>query len=460
MHFSMHTIPHEGWIEYLGYTRSRDRALRGWDDKCVLDSSTPLEYIGTVARWPEHNLDLVKLQEDYALLSALETPCAGWGVPSLDRLSVSQSLSFKLVQAILIDHADIFSNPDVLCQRRLHNMCCWKIVSAAAPSLLRCLPMSTPQLQGSDVLGKTLGGSHARPPRLSPNLFLWYEDNEEQYYADVEANIDKSWDHLYWTLRGCLVGFCPRLDTPDFVKSEVLSAVEALKRSPSGKTVALIFSGRHVMAVSIGDRSIRHTPPVVVHDPKLAIQDGALLMIHLLNTRLGNKTFEALSQPNGSDVALTSGTLPPEILYDIIHYTDHDTFQGFASVCRYTRSICLSYPRVNNSTLLQAVNGGFLVRDVGTGCESVAHMRRVGWKVHKDLDSTFHVRQSGYGTASQAKKEFVVVNGIRIYRNFTYSERSAKMTAPVNLRMIGVWGQWVMQDGVVEDENAATTPQV
>ncbi|KAF8600435.1 hypothetical protein BDV93DRAFT_559408, partial [Ceratobasidium sp. AG-I] len=278
------------------------------------------------------------------------------------------------------------------------------------------------------------------------NLFLWDDRYDDEYYETAKAQKNKSWDHRYWTLRGCLVTFCPRLDTPGFVKSEVLAAVQGLQRSPSAKSVALVYSGRQVMAVSISNGVVRHTPAVLFHNSKLAMKDGALLMMHLLNLRLGNKTFETLSQPCSADVALTSDILPAKVLRNIIHYADFNTFLQFGSVCQYTRSLCLSYPRVNNSTLMRAVNGSFLVRDVETGDESLKLLRRAGWEVHKELDSTFHIRQSGYGTDSQAKCEFTVVHRKDSYRHFTYSERSEDMVEEVNLRMIGVWGQWSLED--------------
>ncbi|KAG8727178.1 hypothetical protein FRC10_006334, partial [Ceratobasidium sp. 414] len=108
IHFSLHHLPLETWKTYVGHSRSAPRSLV----QSCLKSDTPLECIGTVSRWSKLSLDTNQLGKRYESLNAVETQTSDWGVPSWDELSVSQTLCTKLVQAILVDHADVFRNPD------------------------------------------------------------------------------------------------------------------------------------------------------------------------------------------------------------------------------------------------------------------------------------------------------------------------------------------------------------
>ncbi|KAG9096142.1 hypothetical protein FS749_009047 [Ceratobasidium sp. UAMH 11750] len=364
IHFSLHHLPLDAWQRYVGHSRSAPNYLV----RSCLKSNTPLECIGAVSRWSKLSLDTNRIDEDYEYLRAIETQASDWGVPGWDELSVSQTLCTKLVQAILTDHADIFTNPDVADQRSMHNLCCWQLVSAAAPSLLVCPPMAQAQLDLPNTLVAPrfqLGSWHAGPHFFEGNIRMLegLEKYQLEFYQEMQERKMNAWDHVYWTLRGCLIMFCPRLDTPDHVKVEILSTVAALRRSPSGKSVAVVFSGKHVIAVSVDDGVIRHSPPLLVHDLKMNLQDGALLLVHLLNPQPGNKTYHHLSQRWEPEFKGPSGVFPGEILTEIIHYADYEAWSLFFQVSYYTRSVCLSHPRVNDSILLRAVDGGFMVRD-------------------------------------------------------------------------------------------------
>ncbi|KAG8704102.1 hypothetical protein FRC08_002446 [Ceratobasidium sp. 394] len=462
IHFSLHHLPLDAWQAYVGHSRSAPNYLV----RSCLKSDTPLECIGTVSRWSKLLLDTSRPDDGYEYLRAIETQASDWGVPGWDELPVSQTLCTKLVQAILIDHADIFTNPDVAGQRSMHNLCCWQVVSASAPSLLVCLPMKGDKLSDSDELVFQLGDEwpeEAKPHRFQGNIEMQkdFEGYETEWHYDRMKEMKQdNWDHVNWALRGCLITFCPRLDAPEFVKSEVVAMVAALKRSPSGKTVGIVYSGKHVVAVSIDGDMVRHTPALLVHDITLNIQDGALLLVHLLTAQLGNKTFESLSQTHDTTHRASSGVFPGEILTEIIHYSDYQTYLRFFHVSHYTRAVCLSYPRINESILLRAVDGGFMVRNRIAGIHHTGHMRRVDWRVHKQLDSSFHIRQAGAYTSDGAKSEFVVpMPDQRLYRCFTESRRRENMTEIVALRVIVVWGRWVMRDGLTDNENQAATPK-
>ncbi|KAG8738568.1 hypothetical protein FRC12_016711 [Ceratobasidium sp. 428] len=389
--------------------------------------NTTLEYIGTVWRLPKDTLDAYELDENYNSLHAVETKASEWGVTNWDDLSPSQALSTKLVQAVLVDHADVFTNPDVADQRGMYNLCCWQVVSAAAPSLLVCPPgLDRPNRSKILRLPKTSGSLEvAKPHCFEGNVCPreWGEDGLK-FQETMREKKQDNWDYIRWTLRGCLIMFCPRLDTDEFVKSEVVATVAALNGSPSGKSVGIAYSGKHVVAVAIDGSIVRHTPALPVYDLRLNIQDGALLLVHLLGAQLGNKTFEGLSHRYNSAHSVSSGVFPEEILTEIIHYSDYEAYSQFFQVSRHTRSVCLLYSRVNKSILLRAVNGGFLVCDRMTGHQYSAHMRRVRWNVRRHLHGTFHLRQAGFGTADETGDGFVIpVPNQDMCQRFAQSQR-------------------------------------
>ncbi|KAF8595801.1 hypothetical protein BDV93DRAFT_563975 [Ceratobasidium sp. AG-I] len=444
IHFSLYTIPLQTWPKYLDYHRSYGNCHGGYPRRSVLRPDTPAEYIGSVSRWAEPELDYAKVAQDYASLAALQTSPAEWGVPGWDTLSVSQNLSAKLVQTVLFDYPDIFSNPDVAGARRFVNLCCWQLVSAAAPSLLHCPPMSTAQLKESDVLRSNDGFRPVIPKShsLRANLDLWTYRGIEEYLAEARAGKTNTWDHIYWTLRGCLITFCPRLDTPDFVKLEVKLAIDALKRSPSRKSVAIICSGKRVVAASFHGGIVHHTPALLIHNKTLAIQSG---------------TLENLVKPHAA-AALRSAIFPADILREIIHFSDYETYQQLSMACQYARSVYFSHPRINESILIRTIDGGFVVRDRTTGHEHSAHMRRTGWGMHKQFESTFHIRQVGFAAADQIDGSARLNLRERIYMHFTPSRKQEKLDHAMSLRILTIWGRWVMEEGVTCDEDAVAVP--
>ncbi|KAG8778541.1 hypothetical protein FRC12_024932 [Ceratobasidium sp. 428] len=447
IHFSLHYLPLATWRQYITFTTPSPPYGLARD---AMDSSAPLEYIGTVWRLPKVTLETRELDENYNSLHAVETKASDWGVPNWGDLSPSQALSIQLVQAILTDHADVFANPDVADQRGTHNLSCWQLVSAAAPSLLVCPPGLdesgyAESLPRSESEGYRFRWVEGRDRCLRGNIHPARGDVLEFRKIMREKKRD-NWDYIRWTLRGCLIMFCPRLDTDELVKSEVVATVAALNGSPSGKSVGVVYSGKHVMAVAIDGGIVRHTPALLVHDLKLNIQDGALLLVHLLSSQLGNKTFRGLSQCRNTARSLSGGVFPAEILTEIIHYSDYEVYLQFFQVSHQTRSVCLSYPRVNESILLHAhaVNGGFMVRDRVSGCQYSAHMRRVDWNMpHPCLHSSFHLRQAGFGTADETGEEFVVPSPDQhLCRRFTESRRRPDAVGEVDMRMIVVWSEW------------------
>ncbi|KAG8724355.1 hypothetical protein FRC09_019633 [Ceratobasidium sp. 395] len=458
IHFSLHHLPLATWKQHISHTRSAPNYLV-WS---TMKPSTPLEYIGTVWRLPKVALDTNELDENYNRLHAVETKASDWGVPNWDDLSPSQALSVKLVQAILVDHADVFANPDVADQRSIHNLCCWQLVSAAAPSLLVCRPRrDEPGYAESLMLPNIVDPGYAeiaKPRYFQGNIHSTWGDVPGFRETMREKKRD-NWDYIRWTLRGCLIMFCPRLDTDEFVKSEVVATVAALNGSPSGKSVGVVYSGKHIMAVAVDSGIVRHTPALPVHDLKLNIQEGALLLVHLLSAQLDDKTFRGLSQRYNTAHSLSGCVFPEEILTEIIHCSDYEVYLQFLRVSRYTRSVCLSYPRVNESILLRAVKGGFMVRDRPSSHQYSAHMRRVRWSIYPYLDSSFHLRQAGFGTANQAGNGFVIsIPDHDMFRRFTESRRLQRAVREVDMRMVVVWGEWEIQDGTTRNEAEVATP--
>ncbi|KAG8703581.1 hypothetical protein FRC09_004082 [Ceratobasidium sp. 395] len=461
IHFSLLHFPLETWRNYVTQSRSDSRYLV----RSAIRPTIPMESVGEASRWltelSEDNRRLVGAE--YKALLAVETLPSDWGVPDWGELSVSQTLSVKLVQAILIDHSDIFSNPDVADQRSMHNLCCWQVISAAAPSLLVCPPMSQKQLNPPDPMMVRAGYVYdpAKPHRFQGNIVMAASGYESECYRDMKERKTKSWDHVYWTLRGCLLVFCPRLDAPEYLQSEVLSSVTMLRKSPSGKSIAIIYSGKHIVAVSVDSNVIRHTPALLVHDRKLNIQSGILMMIHLLGAQLGNKTYGGLSQQHKPILKSSSGAFPDDILVEIIHYSDYETWLQLYRVSHFTRSVCLMHPRINDSTLLRAIDGGFMTRDRSTGFQHPAYMRRVEWQIHKhNLDTTFHLRQESLVTREQKNLGItVLLPNQDLYKHFTESRKTGEMTHAGNSRLLAIWGQWIMEYGTTTNERRAATPK-
>ncbi|KAG8703579.1 hypothetical protein FRC09_004080 [Ceratobasidium sp. 395] len=460
IHFSLHHLPLATWKQYV----SRSGSAPDYLIRSTMKSSAPLEYVGTVWRLPKVSLDTYELDENYESLHAVETKASDWGVPNWDDLSPSQALSVKLVQAILVDHADVFTNPDVADQRGIHNLCCWQLVSAAAPSLLVCRPRRDKPSRAKFLMLPEIddpGYTEIARPRYFQGNICPQETREHglEFRETMREKKRDNWDYICWTLRGCLIVFCPRLDTDEFVKSEVVATVAALNGSPSGKSVGIVYSGKHVMAVAIDGGIVQHTPALPMHDLKLNIQGGALLLVHLLSVQLGNKTFRGLSQRYSPTHSLSGGVFPVEILSEIIHCSDYEVYSQFFQVSRYTRFVCLSYPRVNESILLHAVNGGFMVRDRTTGHQYSAHMRRVRWSMHPYLHNSFHLRQVGFGREDETGDEFMVpIPNRDICRRFTESRRRPDAVSEMNMRMIVVWGEWEIHRGTTRDEAEAATP--
>ncbi|KAG9119713.1 hypothetical protein FRC07_005121 [Ceratobasidium sp. 392] len=322
------------------------------------------------------------------------------------------------------------------------------------------------QLETSDVLTPPAGSSYyyaAKPHRFLGNIVAYYsgwEENKSKYHQEMKELKLNNWDHLFWALRGCLIVLCPQLNEPEHVRAEVVTTVAAPKQSPTGKSVAVVYSGKHVIAVAVDGTVVRHTPPLLVHDLKLNIQIGALLLVHLLDAQIGNKTFQALSRRFKSTFRGLSGTFPEEILIEIIHYSDHDTWLQLSRVSYFTRSICLMYPRINDSVLLRTVEGGYLIRHQTTGYQQLAHLRRTEWNVHKHLNSTFHIRQVGFIADQQNDATFTVLQPSEdLYKCFTESHKTDNMIYIANLRLLGIWGRWTMKVGVTKNEHRAATPK-
>ncbi|KAL5632061.1 hypothetical protein ACGC1H_000174 [Rhizoctonia solani] len=188
----------------------------------------------------------------------------------------------------------------------------------------------------------------------------------------------------YCWFRGCLVSFCPRLDQPAYMMHQVGQMVECLRKHGRTTDVGIVMSGWHVVAVAVDGHEVRHSPVVDLHDGK-QLKDGMLLLMHLLAP-----TFTVSKTPwrNGSSIhrAANTSTMPEEIVQQIIHYIDPDTYSILPSVSQYFRSIYLTYPRVGDQILLgfeaAATSGpickgpAFKIRSTDSNSSTVARLAR------------------------------------------------------------------------------------
>ncbi|QRW00928.1 CHD5 domain protein [Ceratobasidium sp. AG-Ba] len=231
-------------------------------------NTTLPDHIGTVSRWKFPTPDFSNTSTEYKSLNAVETPIEDWGIRKQNELCASQVLSLQLVNTLLTDEAEVFSNPDVAGQRSLYSMYCWHLITIAAPGLL-----DLSMLEESREPRSLCNSEHSSKPTSNSIQSGYFRPNiccsgAKKGTLDMAIHVDTDWNGLYWNLRGCLITFCPRLDTELYEELGVLKMVKKLRSSPSKKTVGIIYSGTQIIAVALEGNYIRRTPVLPVYDIK------------------------------------------------------------------------------------------------------------------------------------------------------------------------------------------------
>ncbi|KAG8723120.1 hypothetical protein FRC09_004632 [Ceratobasidium sp. 395] len=315
MHFRLDNMPPGSLNKY--FWRAPDPHYPG--SSCIPTfahpPSTPIEYIATVSRWPPPDFDISQAHEDYNQLAPLLLSIEEWGAPTWTNLTTSQRLSESLVQVILRDNAEKLSNPDVVETRPDFGVCLWQLISAAAPSYLRCPPVPDPSV--NDSAGKPLVLCISELEATSGRLSC-----VTPHYDKLDGG---NLDHMFHWFRGCLVMFCPRIDDVEYVEYETVLMVNNIRNYGRSTGIGIIFSGRHILAVAVDDNIVRCSQPLFFHDAKKNIMDSFLLATHLLSPHLTtNKLPWMQTSLERAVIGGLNSKLPYELAREIAFYLDHD----------------------------------------------------------------------------------------------------------------------------------------
>ncbi|CUA73510.1 Transmembrane protein 181 [Homo sapiens] [Rhizoctonia solani] len=333
LHFELENMPplrakrpNFGLIDYLE------------TNECPLLPEVPNKYLisRSLNFWPNFTFNAEKAQQEYSTLQPTVVIPSEWHRPTWDTLSVSQHLSANLIKTLVYDYSDELAlcyYPSIWPKLGVF---CWNVANAAATSHLLCPPAdAAPQSDMTYILDIDHPTKDKIPGKNSTGHF----------YLEYK----KTMGRFCW-FRGCLVTFCTRLDDPAYMTHKVVQMVRHLRRNNRTKGVGIIMSGWHVVAVTVDESDVRHSPVLDLHDGK-DLKDGALLLMHLLSP-----TFTRSKVPWLASLPLQTyeapAVLPDEVLRHIAYFADFDTYLHLPLVSRYFRSICLAYPRIGNHTLL------------------------------------------------------------------------------------------------------------
>ncbi|KAG8705129.1 hypothetical protein FRC08_001827 [Ceratobasidium sp. 394] len=369
MHFRLDNMPPGSLNAYLWRIPSPEYPGETCIPTYAHPPSTPVEYIATVSRWPPPHFNVSQTCEEYAQLAPIVLSTNDWGAPTWSSLTIVQQLSATLVQTILLDSAEKMANPDVVKMQPAFDICRWQLLSAAAPSHLCCPPEPSTS-------------EKARNPRA-----LSIEELREgsAYLSCLTPHYSKprSWERpdfnltCYW-FRGCLVAFRPRLDQVEYVKHETVKIVQNLRKYGRTTGIGVVFTGQHILAISLDGDTVRCSHPLLFHDMQMQCKDGFLLATHLLSPLLtADKAPWARRTSDSKLIAPATTRLPKELLRQIIFLLDHDSYLNLARVSRLFREMYASYPRVGDHMLLRRIdNYNYIVHDTVTGAVSAAYLQR------------------------------------------------------------------------------------
>ncbi|CAE6379006.1 unnamed protein product [Rhizoctonia solani] len=293
----------------------------------------PAHLLKPIKIWPPPRFDTAQAQQTYDQLCPLVIPLSEWGAPTWDTLTVAQTLSASLVETLVDDYTDDLALNHFSSVWHKVGLFCWQVANAAAPCHLTCPALdATPSPTSLHV-------------RASLIKFPSSTDYKIFRYMGGAGTLGR-----YCWFRGCLVTFCPRLDEPVYVMHQVGQMVQNLRKYGRTTEIGIVMSGWHVVAVAVDGAKVRHSPVLDLHDGK-KLNDGFLMLTHLLASA---GTVSKAPWRNESSVRRPSidWILPEEIIQQIVHFTDSETYSVLPFVSRCFRSICLGYPRVGDHILL------------------------------------------------------------------------------------------------------------
>ncbi|KAG8744251.1 hypothetical protein FRC11_013584, partial [Ceratobasidium sp. 423] len=343
---------------FVGYLQSYERI------------QIPAKYLKSIDLWPAPRFDVTEARQQYVELQPAIAGLAEWGTPTWDSLSVPQRLAAIIVRTLVYDYSDELALAHYPTVWHKVGLFCWQVANAAAPSHLICPPLSvTPQ---NDVL--YVRTDLAREPRSTIQTI--------HHHMGGKGTLGR-----YCWFRGCLITFCPRLDEPTYVMHHVAEMVHRLRSHGGTSGIGVMMSGWHTISVAVDGSEIRHSPVVELHDGK-ELKEGILLLMHLLSPTFTCLKTPWRAEPPIHQTSSVSSALPDDVLRQIIHYTDIETYLSFHLVSRNIRSICLAYPRVGHHILLgYEANANseplFRVRSTGSTYSALATLNRTKATIDK-----------------------------------------------------------------------------
>ncbi|QRV88441.1 hypothetical protein RhiJN_16459 [Ceratobasidium sp. AG-Ba] len=411
------------------------------------DNAIPVEHLATVFYWPKPDPELEKVSSKYEVYNLSIMALHDWAAPTWQSLSVPQRLSLDLAKSIISDFTKILAHASLTINIGKIIIICWRIVCATAPSYLF---------------------SHARPVNHYDGILytstrmhkLGMGDDDEPNYTAEEAKrlfyprlcveIDYEVQPVsrpFCRFRNCLFKFCLRLDGDTYLKAEIVQMVDQLKRNGRTAGVGVLMSSCQLVAVAIDGCGARRSPILEFHDNKGNMQDGLLLLVHLLSpaftvhrTPWAQVGFVA---SHGSSV-----TLPEDVLRHILRFTDEETYHfSLPFVSHLVRSICLSRPRVGDF-ILNYVNsdGSYQALPAsGPSAERQVKLVRKGKRAKKELDYSFLTHQTGTGPGTNEYMARLEASDETYERDVPWDNLVKGDVVP-SMRVLAVDGAWAVED--------------
>ncbi|KAG9087991.1 hypothetical protein FRC06_002269, partial [Ceratobasidium sp. 370] len=305
----------------------------------------PIVHLTTVSLWPDPGFDTDAVVAEYETHQPLVVTLKEWGAPTWSTLSVSQHLSVELVKTIVSDYREAMENPGLAHTWVGIVRACWQIVCAAAPSHLFCPSESNaPSYKESEFrLMEEYRGN---------GLLNGIAYASSKYEDKVPFGISgERIFHVYCWFRSCLVAFCLRMDDDAYFKHEICRMVDKLRSNGRAGGIGIVISSFQMVVIAVDGSGVRHSPPLELYNKDGEIQDGVLLLVHLLGPALMTHKLPwtsppLLSHPNPSTI------LPEDIIRHIIPFTDEDSYHFVLPlVSRFIRQLCLERPRVGDYIL-------------------------------------------------------------------------------------------------------------
>ncbi|KAG8742860.1 hypothetical protein FRC10_000839 [Ceratobasidium sp. 414] len=375
LHFNLDNMPNE-LKDYI-------------DGESILH--VPEAHLTTVSLWPDPEFDADAVPAEYETHQPLLVGSSGgMGGTHLEYFH----LSVELVKTIISDYQGAMKYPEFAYTWPEIVRAGWQIVCAAAPSHLFCPPQSR-ALSSSEKYFQVLDG-YRRNRLLNGMVYA-----SSKYTVEVHFHLSgERIFHVYCWFRSCLITFCLRMDEDAYFKHKICRMVGQLQSNGRTGGIGIVISSFQMVAVAVDGSEVRHSPLLELYNTNGDVQDGVLLLVHLLSPALTTHKLPwtsppLLPHPN------PSATVPEDIIRHILPFTDGESYRFILLlVSRFMRQLCLERPRVGDY-ILSGINsnGTFMtLKYRGQVTEVRAKLVRTERKeLLSGLFGTFQHYQTGVG---------------------------------------------------------------